>query len=484
MKKNSILILLILFLQITVSSQSNFNGCTIGVASGSATQDGRPLAWKTRDFDSYIDMKLRYNTFWEHKYIMISPLSYFSTTGLNEHGLVIFMSNAYDLEAASSGPGEQQILKYALGYCRTIDEFQEYLDSTNVTGRSVTGNFALIDSTGAAAIFEVAGYEYWRFDAEDEPDGYIIRTNFTVNGGGTIGIQRFNRSSTLVDTFHSGDSLNHKSLIRYHMRDFSNSTSQPYPVPFPNQIHPSIPYGYFPTIFSICNNISTSTAVIQGVLPDEKPELSTLWAMLGQPAAAIAVPYWPVGETPSCANGTNTAPLCDIALMIKDLLFDFPDNSTYINSYQLKDMFGGGLWTCTFPTEDLILENSELLLNQWRDLDSIPVTEMLEAENELAETAYNSLLECYSFTTGNESITVNQELILYPNPARTHFSLVLQPGIEVTTLEIINIQGKIIKHQKISNHNVSTDISYFPNGLYFIRICTSKGIEVKKLIIK
>ncbi len=88
------------------------------------------------------------------------------------------------------------------------------------------------------------------------------------------------------------------------------------------------------------------TAVIQGILPDEKPELSTMWAMLGQPAAAICVPFWPVGETPSYAKG----PLCEIAIDIRELLFDLSNYPTSINSYQLLDSIGGGLWTCTFPT--------------------------------------------------------------------------------------------------------------------------------------
>ena len=34
--------------------------CTIGVALGSATVDGRPLLWKTRDYSSDPDNKVRY----------------------------------------------------------------------------------------------------------------------------------------------------------------------------------------------------------------------------------------------------------------------------------------------------------------------------------------------------------------------------------------------------------------------------------------
>ncbi len=237
MKKLALLLTLLVpvftFSQIAVNSQSNFDECTIGVAHGSATQDGRPLAWKTRDFTSDYYMRISYATYCNYKFIYICPSSSpnYSTTGLNEHGLVIFKSNTYDLTPALTGPNDFAIIKHALGYCKSIDEFQEYLDSTNITGRSTTGNFAMIDSTGAASIFEVSGYEYWRFDAEDAPDGYIIRTNFTVNGGGSTGIQRHDQFPHVIACIlFSGDSLSHRNLLRYHMKDFSDHASQPYPL--------------------------------------------------------------------------------------------------------------------------------------------------------------------------------------------------------------------------------------------------------------
>jgi len=73
---------------------------------------------------------------------------------------------------------------------------------------------------------------------------------------------------------------------------------------------------------------------------------------------------------------------------------------------------------------------------------------------------------------------------VYPNPASNTISLVSQPGIEVTSLEIIDIQGKVVMHQKVTNNNLSFNVSCFTKGLYFIRIHTSKGIEVKKLVVQ
>ena len=73
---------------------------------------------------------------------------------------------------------------------------------------------------------------------------------------------------------------------------------------------------------------------------------------------------------------------------------------------------------------------------------------------------------------------------VYPNPASNTISLASPPGIEIISIEIIDIQGKVVMHQKVTNHNHIFNVSHFPKGIYFIQIHTSKGLEVKKLIIQ
>ena len=151
-----------------------------------------------------------------------------------------------------------------------------------------------------------------------------------------------------------------------------------------------IPYGYIYTYKSICRSTSVSAAVIQGILPGESAKLSTMWTMLGQPAASIAVPYWPVGKTPAEANGISTAPLCNIARQIKSFLFDYETDRHYIDSYQLLDGNGGGLWARTFPAEDSIFAAAEEKLDYWRT-DSLITGEMLTTEKALAKYAHSIL---------------------------------------------------------------------------------------------
>jgi hypothetical protein len=79
---------------------------------------------------------------------------------------------------------------------------------------------------------------------------------------------------------------------------------------------------------------------------------------------------------------------------------------------------------------------------------------------------------------------ITNNLILYPNPASNYISINKQPGMEINAIEIINIQGKVVFHQEVTDNNLSYDVSGFPKGLYFIQLNTNKGIEVKKLIVQ
>ncbi len=461
--------------------------CTIGVASGRVTSDGRPLIWKTRDNSDARDNELVYNTSYSVPFLeIVTAGKTYAWMGLNRAGFAILNSLASDLPIGSSGLSNGSLMRNALGSCTSIDDFKNFLDQ-NDHGKT-HGNFAVLDSGGAAAIFEISGSEYWEFDATDSiqtSNGYIVRTNFAVNGNGSSGsgYERFNRSSDLINTFSAGDSLNYKSILRYQMRDFSDENSDPVAVPFPDKWYSYRPYGYIYTNVSINRASSVSSVVIQGILSGESELLSTMWTILGSPAASIAVPYWPVGTTPAKANGSTTAPLCDVSLDIRSELFDYTDNSNYIDSYKLRDGAGGGLWTDLFPVEDSIFTAGETWLDQWR-ANGINTSEMLNVEKTYAEYAYTSLQQAYTnLVTGISSsepgITRNFKLRQnYPNPFNptTAINYRLSVGGKVD-LSIYNILGQKIDvlvsgQQTAGEYRVNWNAARnaLPSGIYFCRL--------------
>ena len=395
----------------------------------------------------------------------------------------------------------------ALGTCASVPEFEHLLDSTNVTGRRTRSNFGVIDSAGAAGMYETGATQYWKYDATDTnqaPDGYVLRTNFSMIGGGSDGIERFNRTVDLIGGFYAGDSLSHKSILRSQMRDFSDHNSIPIHVPYLSQWTPEVPRGYINTAYSICRSTSMSAVVIQGILSGEAPELTTMWTILGQPAASIAVPYWPVGEVPSGAGGDPTAPLCDIANQIRWMLFyDNPLYSAFINTLMLRDEHRKGIWEKTFSTEDSIFAITDAMRSQWRS-DTISVSEMLKTEDACANYALNTLQESYSYLVSARSpeiaIHSPKNSVLYqnyPNPfnSSTVISWQLAVGSDVE-LSVYNSLGEkvatlVLERMSPGNHTYIFEGRNLASGIYYYQLvagdpstCSgSRFREVKKMIL-
>ena len=473
----------------------NHEECTIGVAAGSATSDGRPMVWKTRDYSSAPNNEIKYNTSFKYKFISVSNAgeATYAWMGLNEHGLAIVNSLSSDLPKGTSGPSNGALMRDVLGTCRTVAEFRHYLDSTNRSGRQTHANFGVIDSTGIAAIFETSGNQYWEYNAANASHGFVIRTNFSVTGGGSSGIERYNRSSDLMAAFYAGDSLNVKSILRYQMRDFSDFQSNPIAIPYNQQWSPSIPVGYINTDKSICRYSSVSTAVIHGVLPTELAGFSTLWSMLGQPASTVALPYWPVASTPPESDGVYTAPLCDLAHQIRSSLFDYSSDEHFINTFKLRDGAGAGLWSCTFPFEDSVLRMTGSFLDSLRGMKTLPVSALKDFENRWARQALARLKYCrQSLLASVKTLNVN-DMEVFPNPVENqeifsiHYVLQVPSYVQV---ELYDEQGREVLfmdkgRQKAGEHQLQVDAGQLnPSAIYLLLLRTNHDVNSVKVVTK
>jgi len=143
--------------------------CTIGVASGRATASGRPMIWKSRDSGNK-NNEVTYSSRWyKYKFIAVTNADDTRTwQGVNEKGLCILNSVSSDLGKLVEYPSDNEngaYMRKALGYCATVNEFEELLKNTNFPGRETMANYAVMDATGAVAIFETASKKYWKFDA-------------------------------------------------------------------------------------------------------------------------------------------------------------------------------------------------------------------------------------------------------------------------------------------------------------------------------
>lgn len=86
----------------------------------------------------------------------------------------------------------------------------------------------------------------------------------------------------------------------------------------------------------------------------------------------------------------------------------------------------------------------------------------------------------YTLTTGiNDEELLTNYLTVYPNPATENLTLEIP---QKTVIEILNIEGQIIKSISDADTKITIDLRSFSRGIYIIKAKTDKGIVTKKFI--
>jgi len=52
----------------------------------------------------------------------------------------------------------------------------------------------------------------------------------------------------------------------------------------------------------------------------------------------------------------------------------------------------------------------------------------------------------------------------------------------ISFIEIINLQGRIVKSQRVANNQNTVDVRDLSKGVYLIRMQTGEGVVMKKFI--
>lgn len=88
-------------------------------------------------------------------------------------------------------------------------------------------------------------------------------------------------------------------------------------------------------------------------------------------------------------------------------------------------------------------------------------------------------------TMGIDDNKFSKEISLYPNPASSIVNI-LSPHQLEAEVRVFDISGKMLKmvDNAVLNNSYSIDVSHLPAGTYFIKLNTSEGEVVKKLLKK
>ena len=264
-------------------------------------------------------------------------------------------------------------MKMALEQCVTLADFEKMLmDLPKPLG--VEANFGVIDANGGAAYYETDNFKFVKFDVNDPnvaPNGYLIRTNFSFTGEDNkgYGYIRYNTADELFNKKIKNGKISFEFLIRDVPRCLIHSfTNTDLTENLPEKADNKFVYfrDYIPRYFT------SSAIVVQGVKENESSSLTTMWSILGFPLTSVIIPVWLLddGSMPKIlqANETNNAPLCDLALKLKDKVFSKQNDASenYLNLAALMNKENSGVRQKLIPIEEEILSKAKEKLSNWR----------------------------------------------------------------------------------------------------------------------
>jgi hypothetical protein len=334
--------------------------CTIAAVSGATTTDGRPLLLKNRDRSDVYNQEVRYfNDGSYGGYITIVTTGVDETTtayaGVNDEGFAIVNADAPDIYTGSP-QNDGPFMKQALMECGSVADFEALLVTTSGSRGHIWSNFGVIDRYGEAAIFETDDWAYIRYDAVSY-DGYVVRTNFSLWGGGTPD-SRCQRADLLISDAITLNQLDYRYMIESVSKDIGGP--------------PYLPCGEWPTTGPAISRYKTrSSAVIHGVTPTEDPRLSTFWCMLGEPSCGISVPLWSYAGTPPYEMLTpgTLAPMCVEIQEKESYCYANLTSDTTINTNALVGDDGeSGIHGYSIPIDYEIFDDAEARLDDWRSV--------------------------------------------------------------------------------------------------------------------
>ncbi|MFO7790472.1 MAG: hypothetical protein ACQES1_00750 [Bacteroidota bacterium] len=349
--------------------------CTTFLISGKYTKDGKPLLFKNRD-TGCMDNALVLFEDGKYKYIaMVNGNEKWDKEvwgGYNETGFAIVNSAAYNNNTGDTTELKDQegvVMKMALQHCRTLQDFERLLDTLNKP-MGVDSNFGVIDAYGGASYYETGNYNYKKFDANDPdvaPQGFLVRTNFSVSGDTTegYGFIRYNTAFQALNEGLERNQLNPQYAFDKLSRNLYHSLTG-------TSLRDDIP-GSRDTrdlrfFIDYIPRVSTSAAMlIVGTNNEKQADEAMMWTVLGSPLCSVAVPVWLSAGKPLprvlAMNDSLRAPLCNAALEFKKECFPVTRGSgeKYINLSAVINQEQTGYLQLLKPVENTIFEKAEKL---------------------------------------------------------------------------------------------------------------------------
>lgn len=163
--------------------------CSSAIVSPRASKEGCVMLWKHRDQTATQDTRIAH--FDDGKYAYTALVNSYHAKrytvygGINEVGFGIISTATKNLNRADSDSNppvhNHSLMTTALRECATVEQFEALL-ATYKRAKDFQSNIGVGDSSGCGAYFEIWGDGYRRYNVDEKPLGYDIRTNFSFAG--------------------------------------------------------------------------------------------------------------------------------------------------------------------------------------------------------------------------------------------------------------------------------------------------------------
>ena len=416
------------FLLAIFTYQNVAEACTTAVISGKYTKDGRPMLWKNRDTWAVNNVLMYFD---DAKYPYLGLVNSKDRKGksiwigMNSTGFAIMNSASYNLNLHSDDKlsgYEGRAMRDALATCRTIEDFEAFLDALEKpTG--LEANFGVIDANGGAAFYEIGNDGYVKFDANDPkvaPFGYLIRANYSFTGDLGKESSGYIRYHAVDDVFYQKQStvgLTPKDIEQEVTKGLYNSLTKRDLYKIYGDLPENTPQYEILTDY-IPRTGSASSVVVQGVKKGENPNLAAMWSNVGFPLASVMVPTFMTSvDLPYVVQyneDIKDSPVCYAALKLKKEKIlnkrwgKFASRYFNVNAIVNKDKTG--ITQIINKKEDLIYAKAYELQTQWRNNGEVNTKELKKFYKWIDELVVDTYKEDFDIDLTKEGLH-KQELI-------------------------------------------------------------------------
>jgi len=423
--------------------------CDVAVVSASASSTGRPFILKNFDSSDAYQQQVKYFSSVGNggAYLLLYHYDDYTQQlagdqrcpqgGVNANGFAMVVSSVYeDFVTPTNETRNMNVtfMRQAIERCTSIADFESFLKSwpSSNVGKSLSGNFAVLDAKGGAALYELyTGSDIitdlttpviqWRkcnanTGAITNERGYSASTAISCQSSSFPGwFARTNSHNWLPDNAGSERQAMMKARLteltsaktlnpRYAMLKVNKDLTQGKVTSSTTSTDTK-----WNTTFCISRSATRSGLVVDGVASGVDPKFTTMWVCLGEPSIGVFVPYFPAagGVSPYAymdtlyTNGamddTNDTSLLAMAEDAREtynkLIYSSNRGSTFYGPYDTtinKTELNKALTWIT-PIETTIYTNTADFLDSYRNSSSVPTTaNLLTWSDYCAEYAYKN----------------------------------------------------------------------------------------------